>query len=239
MNINARCGALFPEILREKVLQHQADLGLSFDGDADRLIAVDEQGVVRDGDYILVICLHAWLREGRLTTRRVVGTVMSNLGVELAVRALGCEFIRAPVGDRYVLEEMMRTQAQLGGEQSGHLIFLDYHTTGDGILTALQLLQILRKSGKPLSALADSLQKYPQVLVNVPVAVRTDPLSCPAVRQAVETIQKDLGDGGRILVRLSGTEPVARVMIEGRNADKIRVQAHQLGEVIRQELGGT
>lgn len=236
-NINQRCGALFPEELQDKVTLHHADLGLSFDGDADRLIAVDEAGVVRDGDYLLLICMQEWLRERRLTSKKVVGTVMSNVGVELGIKAMGGEFIRAPVGDRYVLEEMLRVKAQLGGEQSGHLIFLDYQTTGDGIITALQLLQTLRKTGNTLGELSLCLQKYPQILVNVPITVRKDPLSFPSVQEMAASIQQELGERGRLLVRLSGTEPLARVMVEGPDAAQIEALAQQMAEVIRKEMG--
>jgi phosphoglucosamine mutase len=236
-NINEQCGALHPETLSEKVRLHQANIGLSFDGDADRLIAVDEEGTVRDGDYILLICMQEWLREQRLTSPKVVGTVMSNVGVELGVRALGGEFIRAPVGDRYVLEEMLRVQAQLGGEQSGHIIFLDYQTTGDGIITALQLLQTLCKTQHSLSVLSRCLQKYPQVLVNIPITERKDPLSFSSVQKVANRIAEKLGDSGRLLVRLSGTELVARVMVEGPNVEEIQTLAHQIGAAIRKELG--
>jgi phosphoglucosamine mutase len=224
-NINDRCGALFPEQAQELVRRIGADVGFCFDGDADRMIAIDETGAVRDGDYTLGICTRDLLHRGVLQTRSVVGTVMSNYGLEEMLRRLGIVLLRAPVGDKYVLEEMRRSGAMLGGEQSGHIVFLAHATTGDGLVTALQLLRVMQSSGQPLSRLSSVLTKYPQVLLNVRVRERIDPLALPEVKQAHARAQQLLNGSGRILVRLSGTEPLARIMVEGRDPHTIQAAA--------------
>lgn len=238
-NINQQCGALFPEQAQELVRRTGADVGFCFDGDADRMIAIDETGTVRDGDYTLGICAQDLVRRGALQTRCIVGTVMSNYGLEEMLQRLGIVLLRAPVGDKYVLEEMRRSGASLGGEQSGHIVFLAHATTGDGLVTALQLLRVMQTSGQPLSRLSAVLTKYPQVLLNVRVRERIDPLALPEVRQAHARAQQMLDGTGRILVRLSGTEPLARVMVEGRDPHTIQAVAEDIVRVIERALGAT
>lgn len=236
VNINHGCGALHPEVVARAVLEEGADLGLTFDGDADRVLAVDETGTVRDGDYLLAIFARSLLASGRMTDRVVVTTVMANLGLDFSMKEVGVELVKTQVGDRYVLEEMGRRGSLLGGEQSGHIIFLDHQTTGDGILSALQLLKSVTASGKPLSKLAQVMDKYPQVLLNVPVAKKVDPLSHDGVRKAVEEAERALADSGRILVRSSGTEPLVRVMVEGRDEEMIQAQAGRVADIVKKLL---
>jgi phosphoglucosamine mutase len=236
-NINLHCGALFPERAQELVRGTEADVGFCFDGDADRMIAIDEMGTVRDGDYTLGICTQDLVQRGALGTRCIVGTVMSNFGLEEMLQRLGIVLLRAPVGDKYVLEEMRRAGAVLGGEQSGHIVFLAHATTGDGLVTALQLLLVMQTSGQPLSRLASVLTKYPQVLLNVRVRERIDPLALPEVKQAHAHAQQLLNGTGRILVRLSGTEPLARVMVEGRDPHAIQTAAENIAHEIERAIG--
>jgi phosphoglucosamine mutase len=236
-NINHQCGALFPAQAQELVRRTGADVGFCFDGDADRMIAIDETGTVRDGDYTLGICTQDLVRRGVLRTRCIVGTVMSNYGLEEMLQRLGIVLLRAPVGDKYVLEEMRRTGAMLGGEQSGHIVFLAHATTGDGLVTALQLLRVMQTSRQPLSHLSSVLTKYPQVLLNVRVRERVDPLALPEVKQAHARAQQMLNGTGRILVRLSGTEPLARVMVEGRDPHAIQAAAENIAHVIERAIG--
>jgi phosphoglucosamine mutase len=238
-NINHQCGALFPAQAQELVRRTAADVGFCFDGDADRMIAIDETGTVRDGDYTLGICAQDLVQRGALRTRCIVGTVMSNYGLEEMLQRLGIELLRAPVGDKYVLEEMRRSGAMLGGEQSGHIVFLAHATTGDGLITALQLLRVMQTSGQPLSRLSAVLTKYPQVLLNVRVRERLDPLALPEVQQAYARAQQMLNGTGRILVRLSGTEPLARVMVEGRDPHTIQAAAETIVRVIERAIGAT
>jgi phosphoglucosamine mutase len=238
-NINHQCGALFPEQAQELVRRTGADVGFCFDGDADRMIAIDETGTVRDGDYTLGICTQDLVHRGALGTQFIVGTVMSNFGLEEMLQRLGIVLLRAPVGDKYVLEEMRRTGAMLGGEQSGHIVFLAHATTGDGLVTALQLLRVMQTSGQPLSRLSSVLTKYPQVLLNVRVRERIDPLALPEVKQAHAHAQQMLNGTGRILVRLSGTELLARVMVEGRDPQAIQAAAENIARVIERAIGAT
>jgi phosphoglucosamine mutase len=238
-NINDQCGALFPAQAQELVRRTEADVGFCFDGDADRLIAIDETGTVRDGDYILGICAQHLVDRGELPMRYIVGTVMSNYGLEEMLQRLGLVLLRTSVGDKYVLEEMRRSGAILGGEQSGHIVFLAHATTGDGLITALQLLRVMRTSGQPLSRLSSVLTKYPQVLLNVRVRERIDPLAFPEVKHAQAQALTMLDGSGRILVRLSGTEPLARIMIEGRDPHAIALAAEHLARVIERAIGVT
>jgi phosphoglucosamine mutase len=238
-NINYQCGALFPEHAQELVKRTGADVGFCFDGDADRLLAIDETGTVRDGDYVLGICTQDLVHRGELRTQCIVGTVMSNYGLEEMLQRMGIALLRAPVGDKYVLEEMRRSGSILGGEQSGHIVFLTHATTGDGIVTALQLLRIMQTSGQPLSRLSSVLTKYPQVLLNVRVRERIDPLALPEVQQAHAQAQQMLNGMGRILVRLSGTEPLARIMVEGRDPQAIQAVAEHLAHIIERAIGAT
>jgi phosphoglucosamine mutase len=238
-NINHQCGALFPEHAQELVRRTGADVGFCFDGDADRLIAIDETGTVRDGDYTLGICAQDLAQRGELRARCIVGTVMSNYGLEEMLQRMGIALLRTQVGDKYVLEEMRRSGASLGGEQSGHIVFLAHVTTGDGLVTALQLLRVMQTSGQPLSRLSAVLTKYPQVLLNVRVRERLDPLVFPEVQQAHAHAQRMLNGTGRILVRLSGTEPLARVMVEGRDPHAIQAAAENIAHVIERAIGTT
>ncbi|MFQ5893935.1 MAG: phosphoglucosamine mutase, partial [Nitrospinota bacterium] len=233
VNINDGCGALHPDVAARAVREHGAHLGLTFDGDADRVIAVDEAGTVRDGDFLLAIFARSLLEAGRLTGPVLITTLMANLGLDLAMEALGVELVKTRVGDRYVLEEMGRRGAVLGGEQSGHIIFLEHQTTGDGLLAAVQLLQILASTGQPLSQLSAVMEKVPQVLINVPVANKVDPMDHPGVREAVRAAEEALADAGRILVRSSGTEPLVRVMVEGLEEEVVRRQAEAVAEAVR------
>jgi phosphoglucosamine mutase len=238
-NINHQCGALFPEQARELVRRTGADVGFCFDGDADRMIAIDETGTVRDGDYTLGICTQDLVQRDALGTRCIVGTVMSNFGLEEMLQRLGIVLLRTPVGDKYVLEEMRRTGAILGGEQSGHIVFLTHATTGDGLITALQLLRVMQTSGQPLSRLSSVLTKYPQVLLNVRVRDRMDPLALPEVKRAYAHAQQLLNGTGRILVRLSGTELLARVMVEGGDPQAIQTAAENIAHEIERAIGAT
>jgi len=236
-NINAGAGALHPEALQARVRELGGGVGLAFDGDGDRLVTVDEQGVVRDGDHLLAIFAGDLQRRGALRGGAVVTTVMANLGLERALAASGVATVRTAVGDRYVLEEMLRRGANLGGEQSGHIIFLDHAPTGDGLLSGLQLARILRETGRPLAELAAGVTKFPQVLVNVPVRAKPPLDSVPAVSDAIGRWEKKLEGRARILVRYSGTEALARVMVEGDDQMTIDTVAHEIAAVIRAEIG--
>lgn len=235
-NINDGCGSTHPEALAKIVREQKADLGLSFDGDADRLIAIDENGEEVDGDYILTICGDVMNREGRLNHGTVVTTVMANLGFFKAAKDLGLKAVQTAVGDRYVMEEMRKNGYNLGGEQSGHVIFLDYNTTGDGILTALQLVDNLVKSGKKLSVLKSAMRKFPQVLVNVRVADKSKYKDNAAIAEAVAEVERELGENGRVLVRPSGTESLIRVMAEGPEKDLVEAYVGRIVAVVQREL---
>lgn len=231
-NINEGCGALHPGGLAEAVRAHAAHVGVAFDGDADRLVLCDERGSVVDGDAVMALCATRLLQEGRLAHGTLVATVMSNLGLERAMRNAGGKLVRTAVGDRYVVDEMRRCGYNLGGEQSGHLVFLDHATTGDGIVAALRVLAIMAKEGRPLSELAGVMTASPQVLVNVKVD-RKIPLSdLPSVTASIAKAEARLGDEGRVLVRYSGTEPKVRVMIEGPSDAIIRPMAEDLAAQI-------
>ncbi|MDI3328191.1 MAG: phosphoglucosamine mutase [Alicyclobacillaceae bacterium] len=236
-NINVGCGSTHPEVIQEAVLRHGGEVGLSFDGDADRLIAVDEKGEVLDGDHVLAICARRLKQCEELDGNTVVATVMSNAGLEKSLREVGVSLVRTAVGDRYVMEEMVRNGYVLGGEQSGHVIFLRHNTTGDGILTALQLVDTMVASARPLSALRSVMTRYPQKLVNVRVADKTKLDGSGPVREAVRRAEERLGKEGRVLVRPSGTEPLVRVMVEGPDENVVEACAAELAAVIREALG--
>ena len=232
-NINQDCGALHPECMAEKVKELNADLGIALDGDGDRLIVCDEKGTIVDGDHTMAICAKLLIDQGKLNQNTLVATVMSNMGLETAMKSMGGQLVRTDVGDRYVVEKMRQHQYNFGGEQSGHLIFTDHNTTGDGIMAALQLLATMIKQDKPLSALATVMHSFPQVLKNVRTAQKMNLDLVPAFKQTTQDFENKLGDDGRILVRHSGTEPVVRVMLEGREFDIIDKMADDLCELIR------
>jgi len=235
-NINFQCGSLHPQVVSQAVKEHGADIGISLDGDADRAIFSDELGNVVDGDQILSLCAYDLRKANRLKKNTLVATVMSNLGLDLAMKERGIKVVRTQVGDRYVVEEMGRGGYNLGGEQSGHLIFLDYNTTGDGVLSALQVLAVMKREEKKLSEMATLMKTFPQVLLNVPVPKKRDPQQIPEVASLIKKIQKKLSDRGRILVRPSGTENLIRVMAEGENARDISAYAEEIAECIRKNM---
>ena len=236
LNINKDCGSLHPEVMARAVVEHEADIGLALDGDADRLIVCDEHGKVLDGDQIMALCALDLMERDALAGRRLVATVMSNMALELFMKERGGELVRTDVGDRHVVEAMRSMGSNLGGEQSGHLIFMDYSTTGDGLLAALQLLRIMRHKEKPLSELSHLLQPMPQVLVNVRVERKIPFEDVPAVNRAVDGITDKLAGKGRVLLRYSGTEAVARIMVEGEDAVTVDAHAEELAETLKKHL---
>jgi phosphoglucosamine mutase len=240
-NINLNSGALHVEQLRDEVLRQKADVGVAFDGDADRAILVSHSGKIIDGDCVLLVLADAMHGTGRLAgtdgSPLVVATVMSNLGLERALRKNGIQLVRTPVGDKYVLEEMVRRGAPIGGEQSGHVIFREYATTGDGMLTALRVLEIVKATGRDLDDLTSQLQIYPQLLVNVRVKNRKPLSELLVVQEEIRTAERSFGDAGRVLVRFSGTEPLARVMVEGPDLLQVEHFAERIAGAIRTELG--
>jgi phosphoglucosamine mutase len=235
VNINDQCGSLYPEVVAAKVREARADIGISLDGDADRVIVVDEKGAALDGDRIMAICGGEMARKGRLAKNTVVATLMSNIGLELYLKERKVKLLRAPVGDRYVVEAMRSGNYNFGGEQSGHLIFLDHATTGDGVLAALQLLGIMVESGKKVSELGKELTVFPQMLHNIRMKHRVPLESMKGFRKAQAEFEKTLGNRGRIVVRYSGTEPLLRIMAEGENRDEIEAIVTALGEKAREE----
>jgi len=238
ININDGCGSQYPDKLARRVLSDGADVGLAFDGDADRLIAVDEKGRVLTGDQILAICAGHMMTQGTLTHSVLVSTVMSNMGLGAALQKMGVRHIKAQVGDRYVLAEMLKNGAVLGGEDSGHLIFLDHHTTGDGLLAALKLIETIQYSRRPLSELGSVMTVFPQCLINVNVQSKPDLDSIEALQQAIKEVEDQLDGKGRVLVRYSGTQPQCRVMVEGPTESATQALCRKLSDVVQQELGG-
>ncbi|MGE4492772.1 MAG: phosphoglucosamine mutase, partial [Syntrophotalea sp.] len=236
-NINAGCGSLYPEVIARAVKEHGAHLGMALDGDADRVIFVDEQGQEVDGDHIMAICSLDMLQQGKLAHRTLVATVMSNMGLDIALRNAGGRVIKTAVGDRYVVEEMRRGGYNLGGEQSGHMIFLEHNTTGDGMVSALQLLAIMQRTGKPLSELSGVMTALPQVLLNVRVASRQDIYIVPEISRTIKAAEEKLADSGRVLIRYSGTEPLLRIMLEGQDELQITEMAQEIADVIDRHLG--
>jgi len=235
-NINLECGSLHPDCLAERVAENKADIGLAFDGDGDRLIAADDKGNILSGDKILAICAKDMKKEGRLKNNLVVSTVMSNLGLSLALKEMEIDHIKSKVGDRYVLEDMLKRGAVLGGEESGHIIFLEHHTTGDGIITALQLLAAMQKEKKSLSELSKVMKAFPQILINVDVKSKPDLSDVPEISRAVEGAEQELCDKGRVLVRYSGTQFLCRVMVEGPTQEEAERQAGKIAEVVKKKL---
>ena len=237
LNINRDCGSQHTADLRRTVVESGAAVGLAFDGDGDRLIAVDEKGTEITGDQILIICARMLKEEGRLKNDVLVSTVMSNLGLTIACRKYGFRYHAAKVGDRYVLEDMQRLGAVIGGEESGHMIFLDHHTTGDGILTALQLLAAMLKTGQPLSELAALMDVFPQKLINVDVKSKPDITTVPAIVEAIAQVEAELKDEGRVLVRYSGTQNMCRVMVEGPTQEATEKYCRAVADVVKDAIG--
>ncbi|MBX3343109.1 MAG: phosphoglucosamine mutase [Nitrospira sp.] len=237
MNINDHCGAVHPERLQEAVRRNGAHIGIALDGDADRAIFVCEQGHIVDGDHVMAalgLDLHG---QGRLASQTVVGTVMSNFGLELAMKKAGIQLMRTPVGDRYLMERMLADGYNFGGEQSGHFIFLDHNTTGDGLISALQILSLMKRTGKPLSELARAMTAVPQILLNVKVKHKPDLNQIPDIQQAIKTAEATLNGRGRVLVRYSGTEALLRIMVEGERDATIREVADYLADIVRARIG--
>lgn len=236
LNINDKCGSLYPEQVARRVREEGADIGLALDGDGDRLIVVDENGRILDGDQIMALCAWEMMGRGALPEKTLVATVMSNMALEVFMKEQGGQLLRTAVGDRHVVEAMRQRGAMLGGEQSGHLIFMDHSTTGDGILAALQLLRIMVEQKKPLSELAHLLEPYPQRLINVHVERKIPFEEAPRVMDAVQEAEHELGETGRVLLRYSGTESVARVMVEGQDEAQVERLAQELADVLKAHL---
>jgi phosphoglucosamine mutase len=236
-NINLACGSTHPGPLSRLVVEQDCRLGIAFDGDGDRAIFVDHRGRVVDGDAIMLLCARYLQSVGRLEHDAIVATVMSNIGLEIALRASGIDMVRCPVGDKYVMEEMIARGLSLGGEQSGHVIFSDFLFTGDGLVTALSVLQVIAATGRDLADLASQLTSYPQVLLNVRVRTRTDLATLPAVTAAMRDVEDRLGRSGRLLVRYSGTEPLLRIMLEGQDQDQIHAWAEEIAAEVRTAIG--
>jgi phosphoglucosamine mutase len=236
-NINLKCGSTHPDALANTVLEHGCHVGVAFDGDGDRAIFIDGSGRVVNGDAVLLMCGRQLQREGRLKGNALVATVMSNIGLEIALREAGIGLVRCAVGDKYVMEEMLSRGLSLGGEQSGHVIFSDYLFTGDGLCTALNVLRTMALTSRSLQDLASDLTSYPQVLLNVRVREKVDLKTVPPVADAMARVEDRVRDHGRLLVRYSGTEPLLRVMLEGRNESEIRAWAQEIVDVVKQHLG--
>ena len=237
MNINHNCGAMHTEALAEAVLKEKAAVGLAFDGDGDRLIAVDDKGKQVTGDTIIALCARVLQKEGKLKNSAVVTTVMSNSGLSMTFREMGIRHLRANVGDRYVLEKMLAEGAVMGGEDSGHIIFLEHHTTGDGIISGLQLVATLLKEEKPLSELAAMVPVNPQLLINIEVKSKPDLQTIPEVQQVIEQAEQELGDTGRVFVRYSGTQQLCRVMVEAPTREMTESYCKKITEIVQKHLG--
>ena len=235
-NINLKCGSTAPEPLARAVVDGGYPLGIAYDGDGDRAIFVDERGQIVDGDAVMLMCAKQMKREGRLKGNAVVATVMSNIGLEIALRDAGIDMVRCPVGDKYVMEEMIRRDLSLGGEQSGHVIFSEYLFTGDGLATSLNVLRTMGSTGRSLSDLASELTTYPQVLVNVRVDRKVDLKTVPEVAQVMSTVETRLAGKGRLLIRYSGTEPLLRIMIEGQDQREISAWAAEIADAVKRHL---
>jgi phosphoglucosamine mutase len=236
-NINDNCGSQHPENLKKSVVKYGADIGFAFDGDGDRLIAVDEKGTVATGDQILAVCAKFMKQKGFLKGNQVVSTVMSNMGFGEALKKMGIKHMTSRVGDRYVMEKMVSSGAILGGEDSGHMIFLNYHTTGDGILAALRLIEAMKEESKPLSELCKIMTVFPQVLINVDVARKPNLKNVPDIKDAIKSVETVLGKKGRVVVRYSGTQPICRVMVEGPTIEETRRYCRQLADIVGNTLG--
>jgi phosphoglucosamine mutase len=237
LNINEGCGSLHLETVQKAVIEHHADVGIALDGDGDRVIMIDENSQIVDGDTMLAICARDLKRQGALTNNTVVATVMSNFGFLKAMEAEGIEVVLSNVGDRYVIQEMLNNKSALGGEPSGHMIFLDHNTTGDGIVGALQVLRIMMESDSRLSDLASIVKKYPQALVNVKVKEKPELSTLPEVNKAIDEVKVNLGKSGRVLVRYSGTENLCRVMVEGEKLKSVQQHANMIATAIKAQIG--
>ena len=235
-NINLKCGSQHTDALAAEVLRQRADAGFAFDGDGDRVIAVDDKGIILTGDRMLAICSAILKKEGQLKNNLVIRTVMSNLGLTVAFQKLGIDSVFAPVGDRFVLEEMLARGAVIGGEDSGHLIFLKHHTTGDGLITALQILAAIKKEGRPLSELARIMSVFPQMLINIDVKRKPEIEIVPEIMAAIKKAEKALGDKGRVLVRYSGTQNMCRVMVEGPTKKETETHCRRIADVVEKIL---
>jgi phosphoglucosamine mutase len=236
MNINAGCGAVHPEQLQEAVRRHKADIGIALDGDADRAIFVCEQGTIIDGDHVMAALGLDLHQNGLLAKQTMVGTVMSNFGLELSMAKAGIKLLRTPVGDRYLLERMLAEGYNFGGEQSGHFIFLDHNTTGDGLISALQMISLIKRTGKPLSELAQAMSAVPQILLNITVKQKPKLETVPEIDRAIRESERRLNGSGRVVVRYSGTEPLLRIMVEGERDAVIREVAEDLARLVRTHL---
>jgi len=238
ININVECGSTNPSMIQSLVVESNADIGLSFDGDADRLIAADEKGNIIDGDHILAICGTYLHEHNKLKNNTVVGTIMTNIGLDIYLKSKGLNIVKTTVGDRYVLEEMLKNEYVLGGEQSGHIIFLEHSTTGDGLLTALQLINVMKETGKKASELNSIMTSFPQVLVNAKVKneLKKTCLNDENIKAEIEKVENALQGEGRVVIRPSGTEPLVRVMIEGKDLDTIEKLARDLAEFIEKRM---
>jgi phosphoglucosamine mutase len=236
MNINAGCGAVHPGQLQESVRRHKADIGIALDGDADRAIFVCEQGTIVDGDHVMAALGLDLHQNGLLAKQTLVGTVMSNFGLELCMAKAGVTLLRTPVGDRYLLERMLAEGYNFGGEQSGHFIFLDHNTTGDGLISALQMISLMKRTGKPLSELAQAMSAVPQILLNIKVKQKPKLESVPEIDRAIRESERRLNGSGRVLVRYSGTEPLLRIMVEGERDSLIKEVAEDLARLVRTHL---
>jgi phosphoglucosamine mutase len=237
ININHNCGSQHPQALAERVVAENADVGLALDGDADRLIAVDEKGAILTGDQLLAICARDMLAKGQLGNPLVVTTVMSNMGLGVALKDMGIAHIKTGVGDRYVMQAMRKSKAILGGEDSGHMIFMNHHTTGDGMLAAIKLIEAAQSSAKPLSQLATVMTVFPQCLINVDVQSKPAIDTIDAITREIASVEAALGDRGRVLVRYSGTQPQCRVMVEGPHEKQTRALCQRIADVVAEQLG--
>lgn len=235
-NINAGCGSMHSEVISAAVKEHQAHLGMALDGDADRVIFVDENGREVNGDYIMAICASDLIKQGKLAKNTLVATVMSNMGLDIAIRNAGGHIVKTAVGDRYVVEEMRRSGYNVGGEQSGHMVFLDHNTTGDGMISALQVLAIMQRTGKPLSELASIMTALPQVLVNVRVDKKRPVIEVPEVAKSIAAAEEQLAETGRVLIRYSGTEPLMRIMLEGQDEIQIAGLAQDIATAVEKNM---
>ncbi|MEW6616692.1 MAG: phosphoglucosamine mutase [Thermodesulfobacteriota bacterium] len=236
-NINLNCGSLHPELISKTVKEKKADLGIAFDGDADRVVFVDENGELVDGDHIMAICAAEMIKNRKLKKNTLVTTVMSNMGLDITLKKLGGKIVKTAVGDRYVVEEMVRNGYNLGGEKSGHIVFLDHNTSGDGILSALQILAVMKINNRRLSELARIMEPLPQVLLNVKVREKREVDDIPEIASKIKNTKEKLGDKGRVLVRFSGTELIFRIMLEGEDQDEISAMAEEIADCTKKVLG--